>query len=96
MHAPRKKWQGVAVFRAHKCPCASVAKCCAFYVFRNYEEMAASFECVVNKFQETANIPTTSLGLVCWSNKEVILQVPLPRPRQGTGICARVGCHGAK
>lgn len=66
MHAQRMKWQGVAVFHAYKCPCASVARCCAFYIFRNYKEVAASFECVVNKFQETANIPTTSRGLVCW------------------------------
>jgi hypothetical protein len=67
MHVPRKKWQGVAVFRAYKCPCVSVTKWRAFHEFRNYKEMAASFEYVVNKFQETANIPPTSLGLVCWS-----------------------------
>jgi len=98
MHVPRKKWQGVAVFRAYKCPCISVTKWRAFHVFRNYKEMAASFEYVVNKFQETANIPPTSLGLVCWSKvgNKVIFQVPLSRSRQGTGICTRVGCQEAK
>jgi len=51
------------VFRAYKCPCASVAKCCAFYVFRNYKERLH----LLSAWRINSKKPLTYLGLVCWS-----------------------------